>query len=81
MTSQSDSSQSLETVLGMKHRTITLATMPQQAKVLCPDDDWTGKSSPAERRKRQNRLNQREYRKYSTTYSVILSLPMLLSGC
>ncbi|KAH8591722.1 hypothetical protein B0O99DRAFT_631527 [Bisporella sp. PMI_857] len=42
---------------------IRLGRMPQQAATLFPDDDWTGLSSPAERRKRQNRLNQRSYRK------------------
>ncbi|KAH7409179.1 hypothetical protein BKA64DRAFT_664317 [Cadophora sp. MPI-SDFR-AT-0126] len=63
MTSQSGSSESPEAMPGSEPRSITLTTMPQQAKMLCPDDDWTGKSNPAERRKRQNRLNQREYRK------------------
>lgn len=39
--------------------------MPQQAEVLVPEDDWTGKSSAAERRKLQNRLNQRAYSKFA----------------
>lgn len=32
-------------------------------EVRCKDDDWTGKSDPGERRKRQNRLHQRAWRR------------------
>lgn len=42
---------------------ITLGLMPQQTEVRRPNDDWTGVTSTAERRKLQNRLNQRAYRK------------------
>lgn len=44
---------------------IPLSSMPQQAEVLAPEDDWTGLSSPAARRKLQNRLNQRAYSKFA----------------
>ena len=40
---------------------VSLGRMPQQAHVLNLQDDWTGKSSSAERRRLQNRLNQRAY--------------------
>lgn len=49
---------------------IGLEPMPQQAETLFPDDDWTGLSSPVERRKRQNRMNQRSYSEYFTTPAV-----------
>ncbi|KAJ5919973.1 hypothetical protein N7454_009808 [Penicillium verhagenii] len=41
---------------------IQLARMPQQAGVRAPEDDWTGVTDQAERRKLQNRINQRTYR-------------------
>ncbi|KAK9350355.1 hypothetical protein V1523DRAFT_429121 [Lipomyces doorenjongii] len=41
---------------------VALVNIAQQADVLAPEDDWTGLSSPAERRRLQNRLNQRAYR-------------------
>ncbi|XP_077660398.1 bZIP transcription factor [Aspergillus fumigatus Af293] len=41
---------------------IPLASMPQQAGVRAPQDDWTGVIDPKERRKLQNRVNQRLYR-------------------
>jgi hypothetical protein len=41
---------------------ILLERMPQQAGLLGDDVDWTGSSSPAVRRKLQNRINQRERR-------------------
>ncbi|KAF4155437.1 hypothetical protein CNMCM8927_002048 [Aspergillus lentulus] len=41
---------------------IPLASMPQQAGVRAPQDDWTGVIDRKERRKLQNRLNQRLYR-------------------
>lgn len=45
-----------------EHRvTLEVARMPQQTQVRGPDDDWTGLTDTAERRKRQNRLNQRLY--------------------
>ncbi|UPL01572.1 hypothetical protein LCI18_012506 [Fusarium solani-melongenae] len=40
-----------------------LDLMPQQLEVAGPGDDWTGVTSARERRRRQNRLNQRTYRK------------------
>lgn len=48
--------------------TFRVAHMQQQKEVRKPDDDWTGLSDAAERRKRQNRLNQRIY---STSYRTI----------
>jgi hypothetical protein len=40
---------------------ISLGRMPQQLEIRAPEDDWTGVTSPAERRKIQNRLHQRLY--------------------
>ncbi|KAH8588437.1 hypothetical protein B0O99DRAFT_639215 [Bisporella sp. PMI_857] len=42
---------------------VLLERMPQQAEVRVTEDDWTGRTDAAERRKRQNRLHQRLYRK------------------
>jgi hypothetical protein len=42
---------------------ILLGRMLQQAEVRDAKDDWTGRTNAAERRKLQNRLNQRIYRK------------------
>ena len=39
-----------------------LMKMPQLAEMQHPEDDWTGITKSADRRKRQNRLNQRAYR-------------------
>lgn len=41
---------------------VGLAMMPQLVEMQDPEDDWTGKTKAADRRKRQNRLNQRAYR-------------------
>jgi hypothetical protein len=38
--------------------------MAQQAEAVVPEEDWTGLASAEERRKLQNRLNQRAYRKH-----------------
>ncbi|ETS79353.1 hypothetical protein PFICI_09206 [Pestalotiopsis fici W106-1] len=43
---------------------LPLQAMSQQRYVQSQDDDWTGVTSTSERRRLQNRLNQRAYRKY-----------------
>ncbi|EEU44049.1 uncharacterized protein NECHADRAFT_74062 [Fusarium vanettenii 77-13-4] len=40
-----------------------LGRMPQLTELRAPEDDWTGVTKSADRRKRQNRLNQRAYRR------------------
>lgn len=42
---------------------LSVAVMPQLVELRDPSDDWTGVTSTAERKRRQNRLNQRAYRK------------------
>jgi hypothetical protein len=42
---------------------IPLGRMQSQREVRTMEDDWTGLTDAAERRKLQNRLNQRIYRK------------------
>ncbi|KAJ9138806.1 hypothetical protein NKR23_g8171 [Pleurostoma richardsiae] len=42
---------------------IMLERMPQQSEVVHPEDDWTGVISVTKRRRLQNRLNQRAYRR------------------
>lgn len=48
---------------GPQERTLHLERMAQQAEVRVMDDDWTGRTNAAERRKLQNRLHQRKFRK------------------
>lgn len=43
---------------------VDLERMPQLVEMQNPEDDWTGMTGAADRRKRQNRLNQRAYRQY-----------------
>lgn len=68
----------------MRQPVVLLCRMPQQAEVRVAEDDWTGSTDAAERRKRQNRLHQRKHRKLYTleehiprhTFSLVLwSLP------
>lgn len=42
---------------------MSLQLMPQQELACTSSDDWTGVIDRAQRRKLQNRLNQRAYRK------------------
>jgi hypothetical protein len=51
---------------------LQLHRMAQQAEVRRPEDDWTGRTSAAERKKLQNRLNQRIYRKWWAFFSIHL---------
>ncbi|BAE62475.1 unnamed protein product [Aspergillus oryzae RIB40] len=41
---------------------LSLQRMPQQFMAYSPDEDWSGVTNPAARRRLQNRLNQRAYR-------------------
>ncbi|KAF3022393.1 hypothetical protein E8E14_003274 [Neopestalotiopsis sp. 37M] len=47
---------------GAPNACIELVSMSQQDNVRMPEDDWTGITNAAERRKLQNRLSQRRYR-------------------
>jgi len=52
---------------------LQLDLMDQQAEVRTKDDDWTGRTSAAERRKLQNRLHQRKFRKIPMTCSLLIA--------
>ena len=47
---------------------IALGPMRQRTEVRSLEDDWTGVTSTADRRKLQNRLNQRAYRQCPLTH-------------
>lgn len=51
---------------GAPNACIELVSMSQRDNVRMPEDDWTGITSPAERRKLQNRLSQRRYSRCPT---------------
>lgn len=42
-------------------RPVVLERMPQQSGLLGAEDDWTGVTNAAARRRVQNRINQRAY--------------------
>lgn len=42
--------------------------IPKLKEVVNADDDWTGLTNAAARRKRQNRLNVRAYRKHCRVF-------------
>ncbi|OBT98419.1 hypothetical protein VE01_03082 [Pseudogymnoascus verrucosus] len=48
---------------------IPLVQMRQQAMISVSEEDWVGITDPVERRKRQNRINQRLYRRRHQTNS------------
>ncbi|KAH6885362.1 hypothetical protein B0T10DRAFT_530957 [Thelonectria olida] len=53
--------------------------MPQLSELRTPDDDWTGKTKAEDRRRRQNRLNQRTYRKRKMLQNSHLPLASAMS--
>jgi hypothetical protein len=55
---------------------ILLGRMPQQTEVRAQEDDWTGRTDAATRRKLQNRLNQRIYRKHTHEDALLVFAPM-----
>ncbi|KAF7539280.1 hypothetical protein G7054_g2221 [Neopestalotiopsis clavispora] len=56
---------------GAPNACIELVPMSQQDSVRMPEDDWTGVTNAAERRKLQNRLSQRRYTKFSGLASAV----------
>ncbi|KFX85747.1 hypothetical protein V490_09440 [Pseudogymnoascus sp. VKM F-3557] len=62
----------------IRHPEVLLSRMPQQAEVRVAEDDWTGSTDAAERRKRQNRLHQRKYRKKMKELKMLATSPGLI---
>ena len=67
-----DSRRPDEAGYGAQPPTVLLQRMPQQAEVRASEDDWTGRTDAAERRKLQNRLHQRAYSKLCFSTSLLL---------
>ncbi|GKZ79696.1 diacylglycerol O-acyltransferase 2 [Aspergillus niger] len=53
----------MDPVAPASSNTVTLRPMPQLEHLWTPEDDWTGVSDRTHRRRLQNRLNQRAYRR------------------
>lgn len=49
---------------------VAVGRMSQLAELRDDEDDWTGVTNSADRRRRQNRLNQRAYRKSENPHTV-----------